>query len=214
MAASICGKPGDPGNAFGVGKYCVTIDDCAASTKATICSTIGNPGAYFCTAQCDPCGDQTFCGSGAACVCADLGCGCTPNECIARLVDGGMQDAGCSAMAMVFHASLNGAQETPATTSTATGNGTFILKSDGTTVTYRVTNNVTNVTAAHIHKGAIGMSGVPVFPLTPAGNTMTGTLTFSAQNVADLKAGGLYVNVHSGTDQNGEIRGQIVAPQH
>jgi hypothetical protein len=89
MVASICGNPGDMGNAGGVGKYCVTIDDCADNTKATICSTIGNPAAYFCTAQCNVSGPADFCGTGAACVCADLGCGCTPNECIARLVDGG-----------------------------------------------------------------------------------------------------------------------------
>src|SRR5436305_122120 len=50
---SACGRPGDKGNAKGVGKFCMTDDDCVG-TEALICSTINNDTApddqktYFC----------------------------------------------------------------------------------------------------------------------------------------------------------------------
>jgi hypothetical protein len=84
--ASSCGHVGDKAlNATGVGQYCASQDDCAApmgSTgwKATLCSTIGDATSHFCTFTCTV-ATASVCGTGATCVCANIGCGCTPNVC-------------------------------------------------------------------------------------------------------------------------------------
>ena len=82
--ASSCGVPGDKAlNATGVGLFCEQISDCAAPTgstgwKATLCSSIGDATSHFCTFVCTA---SSECGTGATCVCANIGCGCTPNKC-------------------------------------------------------------------------------------------------------------------------------------
>jgi hypothetical protein len=82
LAAQLsCGKPGDPGNALGVGKYCDTLADCSGNTLATLCATIGLPTAHFCTMQCDP-NTVGACGDMANCLCQGVGrCGCIPTYC-------------------------------------------------------------------------------------------------------------------------------------
>jgi len=96
MFDSICGKPGDTGNSFGVGKYCEEQSDCAGTAKQTLCSTLGNPRAHFCTFICDPMMANP-CGDGATCQCDGGLCGCTPNACLGSPGDGGMNvDGGTS----------------------------------------------------------------------------------------------------------------------
>lgn len=91
---SKCGKSGDTGNAFGVGKYCTNFHDCADNTQAHICSVIGDLQTHFCTMTCTPpdaggdadpdaSGQPTMdCGANATCECGGGGCGCTPNACL------------------------------------------------------------------------------------------------------------------------------------
>ncbi len=80
---SFCGQPGDPGNEIGVGKFCNTISDCSGNGMATICATLGDPDAHFCTRTCqNEDAGVAVCGTGATCVCAGAGCGCTPNSCL------------------------------------------------------------------------------------------------------------------------------------
>jgi len=127
-------------------------------------------------------------------------------------------------------ATLNGAQETPANASTATGQGTIVFDSaspNAILICY-VTHNVTNTTVAHVHSGAPGQSGLPnvVNPLTQGTNIYTAPVaippalpTNVSAHAADINAGNTYFNVHSsnsicGTDglsscSGGEIRGQI-----
>ena len=50
-----------------------------------------------------------------------------------------------------------------------------------------------------------------VSPLPFSHNPITGTIGLSSQNIADLVAGLLYVNISTGLVQLGEIRGQIDA---
>jgi hypothetical protein len=113
-----------------------------------------------------------------------------------------------------FTATLNGASETPADTSKATGTGTF--KYDRTT--YMLSGSVTfsgmTATASHIHKGAVGVAGQVVIPLdvtAPVTSpiTLAPTLLDSTQR-ADLMNGLYYVNIHSTAFPAGEIRGQLV----
>jgi hypothetical protein len=89
------------------------------------------------------------------------------------------------------------------------GAGTFQLGADGTTFRYYVSSNVKDAIAAHIHKALAGTVGPPVFPLTGNNGNYSGTQMLTADQVADLRAGLWYANIHSNMFQDGEIRGQL-----
>jgi CHRD domain len=139
-----------------------------------------------------------------------------------------------------FAAPLSGGEEVPARDTNARGIATFKLSGDGTELSYKVNvANIENVFAAHIHCGAVGVSGpigVTLFMGTPGGGRLDGTLaegTITAPDpgnacgwadlaavVAALNSGNTYVNVHTndgvpppntgpGDFPGGEIRGQV-----
>jgi len=118
-----------------------------------------------------------------------------------------------------FTAKLNGAQEVPAVTTSATGTGTFILNSAGTELAYHITFNglSSNFAAAHFHNAAAGSVGnPPVRAITFTGNTASGvwkrsdaTEPLTEALVKELLSEKVYVNVHSSTNPGGEIRGQV-----
>src|SRR5262249_13115596 len=64
-------------------------------------------------------------------------------------------------------------------------------------------------TAAHIHLGAVGDPGPIIIPLLGGPTNWSGTTPLTAEQKAQLKAGQLYVNVHTLVNPGGEIRGQI-----
>jgi hypothetical protein len=106
---------------------------------------------------------------------------------------------------------LTGAEEVPPVSTAATGAGT-IKVNDDMTVSGSVTTKGIEGVAAHIHSGAVGKNGPPVIPLeqtspgvwsVPAGSKLT------ADQYKALKAGELYVNVHSAAHKGGELRGQL-----
>src|SRR5438105_2659819 len=77
---SLCGHPGDPGNALGVGKFCMSLADCTNSVCSTVMSIPQGP-TYFCTVPCSA-GDSSACGADATCTCLSASaCGCVPNSC-------------------------------------------------------------------------------------------------------------------------------------
>ena len=78
---SFCGHPGDTGNDIGVGKFCNTLSDCNGNKMATLCATLGNAQAHFCTKTCTM-GSTDQCGMMAMCICQGGSCGCTPNSCL------------------------------------------------------------------------------------------------------------------------------------
>ena len=85
MAAVICcGKPGEKGNAIGVGKYCESLAECIDNPRAKLCATLGGDDRYrFCTFVCDPKADGgNICGDNASCQCDNGQCACTPSFCI------------------------------------------------------------------------------------------------------------------------------------
>jgi CHRD domain len=129
-----------------------------------------------------------------------------------------------------YTVSMTGANEVPPTTSTATGQCTFTLSSDGKTLHFVLkVNNFFNITASHIHLGAVGANGPVIVPLYlgPAktglftgtlaeGDITASTLVGSLQGrtigelVEDINNSQCYVNVHTTAYPGGEIRGIIL----
>ncbi|MBI1988427.1 MAG: CHRD domain-containing protein [Betaproteobacteria bacterium] len=106
---------------------------------------------------------------------------------------------------------LNGKQEVPPVTTSASGNGTITVGPDKS-VSGSITTTGVVATAAHIHDGAPGKNGPVIIPLVktsenvwsvPAGAKLT-----DAQHES-YRAGSLYVNVHSAANKGGELRGQL-----
>lgn len=122
-----------------------------------------------------------------------------------------------------FDATLDGASEVPAVSTSATGYGWVAISSDGTTITYYVEYSGLSgaVTAAHIHVAAPGSSGPIIFPLTAGPSPMSGTLTAAdftpaggvttfAAALAAIRNGQTYFNLHTAANPGGEIRGNLV----
>ena len=106
--------------------------------------------------------------------------------------------------------SLMGSEEVPAANTEAKGSGSFRVAEDGT-ISGSVTTEGVQGTMAHIHQGAKGANGPVIVPLTKSGDTYTvpeGKKLTPAQLDA-LKAGNLYVNVHSDRYKGGEVRAQL-----
>jgi hypothetical protein len=137
-----------------------------------------------------------------------------------------------------FKAQLNGFQEVPAISSTASGSLKLSINSANTQIAYTLTYTALQggaAMAAHIHLGQPGVSGGVVAFLCggggkaacpAAGGTVSGTiiaadvLALPTQGLAAgdlaaflraMRAGVTYVNVHSMTFASGEIRGQLKA---
>ena len=108
-----------------------------------------------------------------------------------------------------FSATINGAQQTPANNSTATGTfaGTYVSSSKQ--LTYTVTYQGLTPSMAHIHTGAPGATGSVAIPFANLTSPITGTVTLSPDQANDLLNNRLYVNIHTSTFSNGEIRGDI-----
>lgn len=107
-------------------------------------------------------------------------------------------------------ATLSGASEVPANTSTATGKAEGTYNNDTRKLNLTITYQGITPTAWHIHKAAAGTNGGVLFDF---GNTFTSPFNYSTtlteEQETDLKAGMYYVNIHSATFKGGEIRGQL-----
>jgi hypothetical protein len=122
-----------------------------------------------------------------------------------------------------FQASLSGNQEVPPNTSTSKGWAWFKLT--GNTVSYKVNaTGISGVSMAHIHGAKVGENGDPIAmlqineangPVVAEGNITSSDLmgSLAGKSISDLvtkmQSGETYVNVHTSTNPNGEIRGQI-----
>lgn len=120
---------------------------------------------------------------------------------------------GTHAKTMKFSAALNAGQERPHSTGTKSGaSGHFTATVTGTAIKWTLTfSHLTGpASAAHIHLGKRGVPGAVAVALCgPCTSGASGTGTVTAAQLASMKSGGTYVNVHTAKNPNGEIRGQI-----
>ena len=128
-----------------------------------------------------------------------------------------------------FRATLTGAAEVPPVTTTATGTSEFTLSRTNDTLFVNITvNGLTNVRFGHFHTAASGANGAVVaFLVDPP--TLTGPQTgrigkqfITAANLSgtlvgrplsalidQMRAGTVYVNLHTDANPGGELRGQV-----
>jgi len=112
----------------------------------------------------------------------------------------------------VSFANLTAAQETPPTTSTATGYMSLAVNPTTGAVSGSVITAGITGTGAHIHEAATGVSGSIIIPLTDAGGgvwTVPAGATLTSSQLTSWQSGNLYVNVHTVANPAGEIRGQL-----
>ena len=106
---------------------------------------------------------------------------------------------------------MSSANEVPPNASVATGTAKVDL--DGNVLKWTVTYSGTTgpVTAGHFHGPAMpGANAGVVVPFPgPISSPITGTATLTAAQVADLKAGLWYINLHTAANPGGELRGQV-----
>ena len=123
---------------------------------------------------------------------------------------------GAAQAATYYTGTLNSAQEVPTNSSTAVGFGRVTLNDAETQITVSLifSGLSSNQAASHIHGSAAPGANAPVlFNIGSTGMT-SGTftaLTFAVTpaQVANLKNGLFYFNIHSANFPGGEIRGQI-----
>jgi hypothetical protein len=138
--------------------------------------------------------------------------------------------ATANAQTIRLTAVLNGANETPApgVLTGALGSAEVFVNLQAKTVDYevKVFNLPTVATAGHFHVGGPGLGGPVVVNITPPafggdfvvkGTATAANLTVRADQgikewddfIQALVGGNAYVNIHTGTNPGGEIRGQL-----
>jgi hypothetical protein len=112
---------------------------------------------------------------------------------------------------VTYNATLKGTSEVPANASAAIGLATLTYNPNTKLFTIVVTHDLVAVTGGHIHKGATGINGEVVFPFLTTTSPITYTsVALTASQLSDLNAGLYYVNLHTASFPDGEIRGQIL----
>lgn len=142
-------------------------------------------------------------------VATDIQTGPNGNVFVVSLLNGAIYEI--KSNPTLLFATLNGAQEVPATNSTATGTATLVLSPDEKSARLSLSfGGLSSAqTDAHIHgPAAVGSAAGVLFPL-PLGQVSDFKIELTAGQAQDLKNGLLYVNVHSTTFPGGEIRGQF-----
>ncbi len=120
-----------------------------------------------------------------------------------------------------YNAQLDGSQTVadPAVVSSGTGTLTSLLfySDEGAELEYNLTVNGLTITNSHFHAGAAGENGGVIKAITFDGNSAEGV--WSATDEVDpltddivdmIRAGEVYVNIHTSANPGGEIRGQLL----
>ena len=108
-------------------------------------------------------------------------------------------------------ATLSGSAEVPANPSASTGNVSGTFNEETKMLMFDITYTGFTPVAWHIHKAAAGANGGVIFNMgTTFSTPFMFMQTLDAEQESDLKAGLYYVNLHSATYPNVEIRGQLI----
>lgn len=148
---------------------------------------------------------------------------------VASAAAGGLVGCDSSEDFETYVATLEGAQENPPVSTSASGRAVVLVSKSGDRIDVSVTTTgLQNGTQAHIHRAPRGTNGGVIFwlwqpgnPLYPEGPEQVGKSwvnpsfdtrdqPLSEQILADLRAGNLYVNFHTTRFPGGEIRGQLM----
>jgi hypothetical protein len=133
---------------------------------------------------------------------------------LASLGVAGTRDA--HAATYVIEGRATGAEEVPAVNSPGSAYVRFTFNDANNTLAYFVTQSgfsADQVTAAHIHRAAKGVNGPIIHNISTTGFVQAaGTINLSAADVADLRAGNLYFNIHSTVNPGGYARLQLLLP--
>ena len=115
-----------------------------------------------------------------------------------------------AAAAAEIKVTLTGDQEVPPVKSHGKGSGTISVGADKS-ISGSVTTTSVIGTAAHIHEAAAGKNGAVIIPLTKDGDiySVPKDTKLSDAQLESLKAGNLYINVHTAANPGGEIRAQL-----
>lgn len=109
---------------------------------------------------------------------------------------------------------LDGKQSTPPVVTNSQGFGDVELNHDQTSLSVVINHDVPNPTAAGIYRGIPGEVGTLVHAFSNGISPITGEWALAPDDVNDLLAGNLYVNINSQLNPLGEIRGQIYCYSH
>jgi hypothetical protein len=134
--------------------------------------------------------------------------------------NGGGEIRGQIRYRIAFTPPLTGSQEIPPVTPAGTGTANLSINpaTGDVSGTVSFSGMTSNATLAHIHAGAAGTNGGVVIGLTGGAGGTSGTWTVPAGSVLTtdqlnvLKAGGLYLNIHTVNNGGGEIRAQLISP--
>lgn len=117
------------------------------------------------------------------------------------------------AMTEQYRASLGASNEVPPSLSSAAGTGTVTVDITTRSMSATITTSGIVGVMAHIHEGPVGVNGPIIFSLTESfsgSGVWSTTGPLSEAQLATLRAGNYYFNVHSLAYPDGAIRGQIL----
>ncbi|MGA7782564.1 MAG: CHRD domain-containing protein [Paraburkholderia sp.] len=121
-----------------------------------------------------------------------------------------------------FTVPLTGDQQVPPVQTSGSGSAALTYDASTRAVTWNITFSglSSQATMAHFHgpAGAGKNAGVKVW-LSQKGtmevsSPITGQATLSPEDAKMFEAGDMYINVHTKTNPNGEIRGQVMPPKN
>ncbi len=106
-----------------------------------------------------------------------------------------------------------GEQEVPSVDADGYGGGILSIDRDQSTAHVMFTSTMLTVpiTGAHLHDGNFGENGAVLYGLTDAlvENSAFKYVDIDSTDAEMIKAGGVYLNIHTDANANGELRGQI-----
>jgi hypothetical protein len=117
--------------------------------------------------------------------------------------------------AETFRARLTPVPVNPVTAETTLGLGSVTATLDGNRLTISGTFEQMNSPAreSHVHRAFKGLRGPGVFTLTiskASQGEITGVVSLTASQIADLRNGRLYVQVHTEQNPDGHLRGWLL----